>query len=234
MLLFRSWKSLTQTADLQMPLQKRPYTVLIVMLLFWLLSRFVRWVLMSGSRRTSMDEQLQILVSRLAAGFLIVVLGRQQLFTEQTLTVILPLLSRDRPAGTLSGAPKVRAMQLIAAAEGERRGLYGGAVGYLGAAQVMVERPLAVRIAPNVGLREVHAVAQDAACGVVDEHHGAVVVGRAQRRGGVALEHERGVRLVRRGRLDDVTKHLAFVQRADARNRDGVRAGAPARPGLSP
>ena len=36
------------------------------------------------------------------------------------------------PAGTLSGAPMVRAMQLIAAAEGERRGLYGGAVGYLG------------------------------------------------------------------------------------------------------
>ncbi len=36
------------------------------------------------------------------------------------------------PAGTLSGAPKVRAMQLIAAAEGERRGLYGGAIGYLG------------------------------------------------------------------------------------------------------
>ncbi|HKG56257.1 MAG TPA: anthranilate synthase component I family protein [Candidatus Limnocylindrales bacterium] len=36
------------------------------------------------------------------------------------------------PAGTLSGAPKVRAMQLIAAAEGERRGLYAGAVGYLG------------------------------------------------------------------------------------------------------
>jgi anthranilate synthase component 1 len=36
------------------------------------------------------------------------------------------------PAGTLSGAPKIRAMQLIAAAEGERRGLYGGTVGYLG------------------------------------------------------------------------------------------------------
>ena len=36
------------------------------------------------------------------------------------------------PAGTLTGAPKIRAMQLIAAAEGERRGLYGGAVGYLG------------------------------------------------------------------------------------------------------
>lgn len=32
--------------------------------------------------------------------------------------------------GTLSGAPKVRAMQLIAQAEGARRGSYGGAVGY--------------------------------------------------------------------------------------------------------
>jgi len=32
--------------------------------------------------------------------------------------------------GTLSGAPKVRAMQLIAAFEGSRRGSYGGAVGY--------------------------------------------------------------------------------------------------------
>jgi anthranilate synthase component 1 len=36
------------------------------------------------------------------------------------------------PAGTLSGAPKVRAMQLIAQLEGERRGIYGGAVGSLG------------------------------------------------------------------------------------------------------
>ncbi len=32
--------------------------------------------------------------------------------------------------GTLSGAPKVRAMQLIAEKEGTRRGSYGGAVGY--------------------------------------------------------------------------------------------------------
>lgn len=32
--------------------------------------------------------------------------------------------------GTLSGAPKVRAMQLIAEREGSRRGSYGGAVGY--------------------------------------------------------------------------------------------------------
>ncbi|MGL4858658.1 MAG: anthranilate synthase component 1, partial [Enterobacteriaceae bacterium] len=33
--------------------------------------------------------------------------------------------------GTLSGAPKVRAMQLIAEVEGKRRGSYGGAIGYI-------------------------------------------------------------------------------------------------------
>lgn len=34
------------------------------------------------------------------------------------------------PAGTLSGAPKVRAMEIIAELEPSRRGIYGGAVGY--------------------------------------------------------------------------------------------------------
>ncbi|MCB9794392.1 MAG: anthranilate synthase component I [Alphaproteobacteria bacterium] len=36
------------------------------------------------------------------------------------------------PAGTLSGAPKVRAMQIIDELEPTPRGLYGGAVGYVG------------------------------------------------------------------------------------------------------
>jgi anthranilate synthase component 1 len=35
------------------------------------------------------------------------------------------------PAGTVSGAPKVRAMEIIAALENRRRGVYAGAVGYL-------------------------------------------------------------------------------------------------------
>lgn len=34
------------------------------------------------------------------------------------------------PAGTLSGSPKIRAMEIIAELEGEARGFYGGAVGY--------------------------------------------------------------------------------------------------------
>ena len=34
------------------------------------------------------------------------------------------------PAGTLSGAPKIRAMEIISELEGDKRGPYGGAVGY--------------------------------------------------------------------------------------------------------
>jgi len=43
----------------------------------------------------------------------------------------LDVLRATFPAGTLSGAPKVRAMELIDELEPVKRGLYGGAVGYL-------------------------------------------------------------------------------------------------------
>ncbi len=36
------------------------------------------------------------------------------------------------PAGTVSGAPKIRAMEIIAELEGEQRGVYAGAVGHVG------------------------------------------------------------------------------------------------------
>ena len=41
------------------------------------------------------------------------------------------VLAATFPAGTLSGAPKVRAMQIIDELEPVRRGPYGGAVGYV-------------------------------------------------------------------------------------------------------
>lgn len=42
------------------------------------------------------------------------------------------MISGTFPAGTLSGAPKVRAMQLINEYESTRRGYYGGAIGFMG------------------------------------------------------------------------------------------------------
>ncbi len=44
----------------------------------------------------------------------------------------IDILKAAFPAGTLSGAPKVRAMEIIDEFEPSKRGVYGGAVGYLG------------------------------------------------------------------------------------------------------
>jgi anthranilate synthase component I len=47
------------------------------------------------------------------------------------------LFAASFPAGTLVGAPKVRAMQIIEELEPVRRGLYGGTIGYFGAGGAM-------------------------------------------------------------------------------------------------
>ncbi len=60
------------------------------------------------------------------------------------------------PAGTLTGAPKVRAMQAIAELEDERRGPYGGAVGYFSPHEV--ECAITIRSAViRDGVATVHA-----------------------------------------------------------------------------
>jgi anthranilate synthase component 1 len=43
----------------------------------------------------------------------------------------LSALSAILPAGTLSGAPKIRACEIINELEDSKRGVYGGAVGYI-------------------------------------------------------------------------------------------------------
>lgn len=43
----------------------------------------------------------------------------------------IKILAESFPAGTLSGAPKYKAMELIDRYEGKRRGFYGGAIGFL-------------------------------------------------------------------------------------------------------
>jgi len=44
----------------------------------------------------------------------------------------MDVLKATHPAGTLSGAPKIRAMEIIDEMEPVKRGVYGGAIGYLG------------------------------------------------------------------------------------------------------
>jgi len=63
--------------------------------------------------------------------------GQQNAFTALRATF---------PAGTLSGAPKPRAMQIIEELESERRGLYGGCVGYFDFAGNM-DMAIAIRTA---------------------------------------------------------------------------------------
>jgi anthranilate synthase component 1 len=55
------------------------------------------------------------------------------------------LLRACFPAGTVSGAPKVRAMQILGELEGYRRGVYAGAVGYVFPATRELDTCIAIR-----------------------------------------------------------------------------------------
>ncbi|MDR1554887.1 MAG: anthranilate synthase component I family protein [Campylobacteraceae bacterium] len=58
----------------------------------------------------------------------------------------LDAISSVLPAGTLSGAPKIRACEIIHELEGNKRGIYGGAIGYLSFSGDM-DTCIAIRIA---------------------------------------------------------------------------------------
>ncbi|HEX7939571.1 MAG TPA: chorismate-binding protein, partial [Gemmatimonadaceae bacterium] len=49
------------------------------------------------------------------------------------------------PAGTMTGAPKVRAMEIIDELEPERRGPYAGAVGYISADTSRMDLAITIR-----------------------------------------------------------------------------------------
>ncbi|KYG92225.1 anthranilate synthase subunit I [[Bacillus] sp. KCTC 13219] len=57
---------------------------------------------------------------------------------------VVDVLASSLPAGTVSGAPKIRAMQIIHALEQKKRGIYAGAVGYISASGNM-DLTLAIR-----------------------------------------------------------------------------------------
>jgi anthranilate synthase component I len=75
------------------------------------------------------------------------------------------LLRACFPAGTVSGAPKIRAMQLISELEGYRRGAYAGAVGYVMPAHGTLDTCIAIR---TILLRDGVAFMQAGAGIVVD------------------------------------------------------------------
>jgi anthranilate synthase component I len=74
----------------------------------------------------------------------------------------LDVLKATFPAGTLTGAPKVRAMEIIDELEPVKRGIYGGACGYLSFAGDMD-----VAIAIRTGIVKDHTLYVQAAAGVV-------------------------------------------------------------------
>jgi anthranilate synthase component 1 len=76
----------------------------------------------------------------------------------------LDALAASFPAGTVSGAPKVRAMELIAAIEPQTRGPYAGAFGYVDASGTL---DLAIVIRSFVARRGVLSV--QAGAGVVHD-----------------------------------------------------------------
>src|SRR3954471_7536555 len=82
------------------------------------------------------------------------------------------LLRACFPAGTVSGAPKVRAMQIISELEGRRRGPYAGAVGYALPDESTLDTCIAIRtIVMRDGVAQLQAGAGVVADSVpADEH----------------------------------------------------------------
>ena len=74
----------------------------------------------------------------------------------------MDVLRATFPAGTLTGAPKIRAMEIIDELEPVKRGIYGGACGYLSFAGDMD-----VAIAIRTGIVQDNMLYVQAAAGVV-------------------------------------------------------------------
>jgi len=74
----------------------------------------------------------------------------------------IDVLKATFPAGTVSGAPKVRAMEIIDELEPSKRGIYAGAVGYLG-----FNGDMDVAIAIRTGVIKNHTLHVQAGAGIV-------------------------------------------------------------------
>jgi anthranilate synthase component 1 len=81
------------------------------------------------SKTGSVTVTKQMFVERYSHVMHIASIVESEILEDKT---ALDVLQATLPVGTLSGAPKVRAMEIIDELEPEKRGIYGGAMGYLG------------------------------------------------------------------------------------------------------
>lgn len=88
------------------------------------------------------------------------------------------------PAGTVSGAPKVRAMEILDELEPTRRGPYAGAVGYLGWGAATLDTAIAIRTALLVGDR----ASVQAGAGIVADSDPAREFAETESKAGAVLE----------------------------------------------
>jgi anthranilate synthase component I len=93
------------------------------------------------------------------------------------------LLRATFPAGTVSGAPKVRAMEIIEELEGVRRGIYAGAVAYIG-----YDGALDSCIAIRTMVMQGHNVHMQAGAGIVADSDPAREYEEALNKGWVLVE----------------------------------------------
>ena len=132
------------------------------------------------------------------------------------------MLTATFPAGTLTGAPKVRAMELIDELEPVRRGVYGGAVGYLDAAGDL-DMAIAIRTAV---MRDGDAYVQ-AAAGVVADSVPALEEQETRNKARAVLQAIATAETLRPRR--DHERRGEFVARAAAADVVGAAGAAAAR-----
>lgn len=95
----------------------------------------------------------------------------------------LAALAACFPAGTVSGAPKVRAMQIIDELEPTRRGPYAGAVGYVGWGGMTMDTAITIR---TVVMHKGRAYAQ-AGAGIVADSDPAAELRETEQKAGAVL-----------------------------------------------
>ena len=115
------------------------------------------------------------------------------------------------PAGTVSGAPKVRAMQIIDELEKEKRGLYAGAVGYFSAAGEM-DTCIVLRTAL---VKDGTMYVQAGAGIVADSDPGFRAAGMHQQGEGLVPRRRRSAPLRQRGQARAITVSASRAERME-------------------